>query len=101
MPTSDGFRVACQCTVCPGAITLGSVTGSPTGMSTARLPSVYKVRSSRFPSGLADDRNWMDSPSAGADVPLCTIPVTVTLWPGCAHCGLSDSMYTEGRGGAY
>src|SRR5262245_39899949 len=95
MPTMDGCSVAFQETVPPGGMTRGSVTASPSGASAGSLPWASSPNSVRLLSGYGEDRNWTDSPCCAAAVPFLTVPVTVTVRPGAAHCGLTDLMRTD------
>src|SRR5580658_4627302 len=91
MPTVLTWNEACHSAVAPGLRLTAKVL--PAWTRLASLPWLrYPSIASRVWNQSAEVNSWTSSPVWVWPVPLLTVPVTVTVLPGRAVCGLIESM---------
>src|SRR5579862_489463 len=96
MPAAVTVNEACHGTVVSGARLTGRAKKVPAATRPPpspwlRNPSIW----SRLVNGAEDVYSWTWSPVFGWEVPLTTVPVTLTVEPGVAYRGLIESMVID------
>ena len=98
MPTALTWNEACHWAVAPGVRRAGRKKGLPACWRLAPVPWLtYPSIASRVWKRAGELNSWTSSPALVWLVPLLTVPVTVTVAPGPAVCGLIESMTIDTR----
>ena len=98
MPTTLTWNEARHLAVAPGFRLAAMATWLPTCCRLAPVPWLaYWSSWSRVEKRAGEASSWTSSPAAAWLVSLLTVPVTVTVAPGRAVCGLIESMTIDTR----
>ena len=98
MPAALTWNEARHLAVAPGFRLAAMATWLPTCCRLAPVPWLaYWSSSSRVKKRAGEASSWTSSPAAAWLVSLLTVPVTVTVAPGRAVCGLIESMTIDTR----
>src|SRR5438105_2852708 len=96
MPTALTPNEACQDAVAPGLRLAEIGYRFPAGAVAVKpLPAAKLSIASRVGKGAAELSNWTCSPASVCPDVLLIVPEAVTVWPGWADRGLTESMTTD------